>query len=215
MMASAREDPRKAGTIWTLGPLDPLPAIRPLLPAHIRRLGNGARELHALEAAMNTPGEAQRRLANGRRAYIAWVGGQLAAYGWVSFDEEYIGELRLRIRLEPGEAYIWDCATLPAYRRQRLYSALLSYAAADLRNEGIGRIWIGANYDNLPSQKGIALAGFQPVADLGIERVVAMRLVWVEGLPGAPAELVTAARRAFLGERDRVWEAAGGIHPAN
>ena len=207
MMASAQEDPRKAGTIWTLGPHDPLADVQLLLPPHIRRVESA--DLPALETAMGQSGEARRRLEGERQAYAAWVDGELAGYGWVSFEEEYIGELRLRLRLRPQEAYLWDCVTLPPYRRQHLYSALLAHAAADLRQAGIERIWIGADRDNLPSQGGIALAGFQHVADLGIKRVLAMRLVWVEGLAGVPEHLVAEARRAFLGERDQVWEAAG------
>ncbi len=146
-----------------------------------------------------------RRLASGRRCYAAWVGEQLAAYGWVSFGEEHVGELNLRLRMLPGEAYIWDCVTLPDFRRNGLYSALLGYISAQLRREGLRRIWIGADLANLPSQRGIARAGFCHVADLLIERVLAMRLAWVQGRPGVPESLVAEARRVFLDDRDRAW----------
>ena len=42
------------------------------------------------------------------------------SYGWVNFVEEHTGELNLRIQLLPGEGYLWDCATIPAFRRSRL-----------------------------------------------------------------------------------------------
>ena len=119
--------------------------------------------------------------------------------------EEEIGELNLRIKLLPGEAYIWDCATLPAFREKLLYSALLIYILKELRAQNLCRAWIGADYDNLPSQKGMARAGFQHVADLTIQRVLAMRQVWVVGLPEVPEAIVAAARRAFLNDRDKVW----------
>jgi len=32
-----------------------------------------------------------------------------------------------------------------------------------------------------------------------------MRLVWAQGAPGVPEELVAEARRVFLGDRERVW----------
>jgi len=123
----------------------------------------------------------------------------------VTFDEEVIGELGLRIRLAPGEAYIWDCATLPGYRGLRLYPALLGYIIDDLRAGAIRRIWIGADADNLPSQKGIVLSGFQPIADMVLGRVLAMRKLWIRGHAGAPEQLVEDARRALLGERHAVW----------
>ena len=72
----------------------------------------------------------------------------------------------------PGEAYIWDCATLPAYRRLRLYTALLVHIVEQLYAEGLCRVWIGADAENRASQSGMALAGFQPVADLVVTRVI-------------------------------------------
>ena len=70
----------------------------------------------------------EQRLASGKRCYVAQVEGALAAYGWVSWHEEEIGEIGLRLHLMPGEAYIWDCATAPAYRRlSTLHGAVSSY----------------------------------------------------------------------------------------
>jgi hypothetical protein len=150
--------------------------------------------------------ELLNRFNTGRRCYTAWVGDTLAAYGWVSFDEEYIGELNLRVRLLPGEVYIWDCATAPLFRRNRLYSALLSFIIGELCTEQLCRAWIGADLANKPSQQGIARAGFHHVADLVVARVLAMRqVVWVQGQPDVPDQLVAEARRAFLNDRDKVW----------
>jgi ribosomal protein S18 acetylase RimI-like enzyme len=205
MMVSADNDPRRAGTIWTLDLDEPISPLTARLAAEFQRLESGS--LPALSA--NLDGEAaaefSRRLAAGKRSYAAWVTCELAAYGWVSFDEEFVGELNLRLHLLPGEAYIWDCVTLPAFRRNGLYSALLSHIATRLRQEGLRRVWIGADLGNLPSQRGIARAGFRHVADLLIERVLAMRLAWVQGLPGTPEPLVAEARRVFLDNRDQLW----------
>jgi GNAT superfamily N-acetyltransferase len=207
-MVSADNDPRRPGTVWALNIDDPVPEIRPLVPATVRRVGPG--DVPALAAAMGAGSQSEiaRRLEAGRRCYAAWVEGQLAAYGWVSFDQEDIGELNLRLRLLPGEAYIWNCATLPAFRRRRLYSALLVHMVGELRTERVCRVWIGADLDNAASQRGIARAGFRPVADLVVARVLAVRLVWVQGRPDAPASLVAEARRAFLNNRDHAWLAA-------
>jgi ribosomal protein S18 acetylase RimI-like enzyme len=126
----------------------------------------------------------------------------LATYGWVSFKEEWISELGLHIQLTPGEAYIWDCATLPAYRGQGLYPALLAHIALELRAEGLRRVWIGADTGSIASQKGIVRAGFQPIADFfpapagaGSDRF------YVKGHPGIAEDLVLDARDALLSER--------------
>ena len=208
MMVTAEHDPRRAGVIWALNLDEPTPAIVPHILATFRRAG--PESVPALAEAMGggDPAEVLKRFESGRRCYTAWAGDQLAAYGWVSFDEEHIAELNLRLRLLPGEAYIWNCVTLPAYRQNYLYSGLLVYILKELRSGNLCRAWIGADLDNVASQRGIARAGFKPVADLIIARVLTLRSVWVQGRPGVPESLVAEARRAFLNNRDDVWRSA-------
>jgi GNAT superfamily N-acetyltransferase len=206
MMVSAENDPRRAGTIWVLDLDEPVPVVTPQVSATFRRAGPDL--VSVLVSAMDgvSSGGLIKRFENGRRCYVAQVEDQIAAYGWVSLDDEHIGELNLRIKLLPGEVYIWDCATIPAFRRRHLYSALLGYIVAESRAEGLCRAWIGADMDNKPSQQGMARAGFHHVADLVVERVLAMRQVWVQGLPGVPEPIVAEARRAFLNDRDKIWK---------
>jgi ribosomal protein S18 acetylase RimI-like enzyme len=206
-MVSENIDPRRLGTIWSMDLAGLAVPVQARIPAVYRRAGPP--DFTALAEAMDVdPAEVARRFETGRRCTTAWVDGRLAAYGWVSYEQEYIGELRLRLRLQPGEAYIWDCATRPALRGNHLYSALLAVILADLRGESLQRAWIGTDVENEPSQHGIARAGFLHVADLVISRVLGMRLVWVQGLPGMPADLVADARRVFLDNRDQVWLSA-------
>ena len=177
------------------------PAIHPHVEAGFGRLTpDYVTALSAIRGS-DTSAEFLRRFEAGRHCYGAWVQSELAAFGWVSHEEEGIGELNLRIRLLPGEIYIWDCETAPRFRGKRLYSALLAYILDDLRSQLLCRAWIGADLDNLASQRGIARAGFHHVADLVIERVLPMRQVWVVGLAGVPDSIVVEARRAFLNDR--------------
>src|SRR5574341_732822 len=207
MMGSADNNPREAGTVWALNLDEATPVVTPLVQATFRSLG--PESALALAAAMgSTPTEIYKRFDAGRICYSAYVKDQVAAYGWVSFDEEFIGELSLRLKLLPGEAYIWDCATLPAFRQNRLFSALLVYMLQKLRLGRLCRVWIGANLDNLPSQRGIDRVGFHRVADLVVRRVLALRQVQVQSWPGVPESLVVEARRAFLGDRDDAWRLA-------
>jgi hypothetical protein len=215
MMVSADHDPRRAGTIWSTSLAGTLPLVTPLVPAVFCRLEPQS----ALELADAMGADAQsvlqKRFEAGRRCYAMRVDGTLAAYGWVSFGDELVGELNLHLRLLPAEAYIWDCATLPVFRQNHLYSALLTYILREFQEEGLSRAWIGADLDNVPSQLGIARAGFTYVADLVVERVLALRQVWVQGRPGVPDNLVMEARRVFLNDRDPVWRNAlnSGVEP--
>jgi len=85
---------------------------------------------------------------------------------------------------------------------------LLVHILGELRSESLCRAWIGADLDNVASQRGIARAGFSPVADLVIARVLTLRSIWIQGRPDVPDSLVAEARRAFLNNRDKVWLAA-------
>lgn len=175
------------------------PDLRPRLPAIIYRAGSGdVAELAQAMGYRDTDPVLQRR-SLGRRCYIARVEGKLVAYGWITFDQEDIGELGRRIHLDAGEAYIWDCATLPAYRGQRLYPALLAHMLAELKHDGYRRVWIGTGVDNLPSQRGVALVGCQRV----VEIIVAEDGEYAtRGCPGAALQDVLDAHYALFGNRD-------------
>jgi GNAT superfamily N-acetyltransferase len=206
-MSGAEASPQPVGVVWHLATTDAPAAPAAPLPARFGRVRPEA--LAELAQAMGQDGPAlERRFEAGRRCYAAWTGGQLAAYGWVSFGEEHVGELGMHLRLMPNEAYIWDCLTLAAYRRRRLYTALLGHMAEALRVEGVQAIWIGADFDNRPSQAGIARAGFTAVADLvaappnpGEQR----RRAWLQARPGISQTLLAEARRAYMGGSDEVW----------
>lgn len=157
-----------------------------------------------LAAAMGLaePREAQRRFTRGSRCFVAWIEGAIAGYGWVSQGEEEIGELERVLRMRPGEAYIWDCATLEPFRRRGIYSALLGHIVATLRREGLQRLWIGASLGNQPSLKGFANAGFQPAITILYIRLLRVSHSWLIGAASAPPALIADARWALVESRE-------------
>ena len=192
---------RSCGTLWVMHLDWPMPErVVPLVRATFVGVGPEATFMLARAMGLEDPAQVQRRFATRRRCYAAMVEGNLAAYGWVTFDEERIGEMGVHIHLAPGEAYIWDCATAPSYRRHGLYTALLAHIVGELRREGLCRVWIGADGDNLPSQKGIARVGFRPVIDLITARSAANRPIRMHGRPGIPKQIVADARGALSGD---------------
>jgi GNAT superfamily N-acetyltransferase len=154
------------GILWMLRLDKPLQFdIEPRIPAMF--LHAEAEIVGELAEAMrlDDPDPILQRFLKGKHCYIARVEGTIASYGWVTFDEEEIGELGMSIRLKRGEAYIWDCATLPEYRGQHLYPALLAHMVNALKHRGLQRIWIGTDADNLPSQSGVMRVGCHPVLE--------------------------------------------------
>ncbi len=209
MTHPAEDDPQPQGTLWTLDLDQPLP-VGPVLQVPVVFMHAGPEVAQELAQAMDLddPALVLQRFDNGRHCYIGRIEGTLVTYGWVTFDEEDIGELSLSIRLKAGEAYIWNCATLPEHRGQRLYPALLTHIIGELHHQGLHRVWIGTDADNLPSQSGMAVVGLQPIGDVVISRVLTMRRVWMRGRQGVPAQLVSDVRYALFGEREEVWLAA-------
>lgn len=198
-MSESAHPPRRVGTIWIFDLQQPAAEVLPLLQVTFRRIDLHATHLLTRSLGTAVVEEFNQRLSSGRRCYTAWVGSQLAGYGWVSFGGEDVGELGLHLQLQPCEAYVWDCYTLPAFRGKRVYPALLAWILRELNNERLCWVWIGADMDNIPSQQGIDRAGFMRVADLLIGQEVSQRIMWLEGYPGVAESLVNEARRVYLG----------------
>jgi hypothetical protein len=97
MMVSTENDPRRAGVIWVLDLDEPTPVITPLIPTTFRRAGPESVSVLVEAMGGDASGEILKRFKTGRRCYTAWTADKLAAYGWVSFNEEHIGELNLRL----------------------------------------------------------------------------------------------------------------------
>jgi hypothetical protein len=196
--------PERVGTAWTFDLRQRPIEIKPLPQVTFQRVEAGSTELLSTGLDASVLMEFDRRLLSGRRCYTAWVGDsdgkerRLAGYGWVSFDAEDVGELGLRLQLQPCEAYIWDCYTLPDFRNMHIYSTMLAWILQALHEEGLCRAWIGADVANVPSQRGIDRAGFLRVADLLIEQEDSQRKMWLEGYPGVAEKLVNEARRVYL-----------------
>lgn len=207
------------GTLWALETAERLP---PPIPARVPVTFAEARaaDLPELAAAMGlaTTVKLQKRLQghgqNRRRCFlIRESGGTIAAYGWVTHGVECVGELERIFHLQSNEAYLWDFVTEPAWRGQRLYSALLSYIIYQLHREGVPRIWIGAGRQNRPSVRGIANAGFDHVVDVNYYRLSRLSLFWMHKALSAPNPLVAEAYRIMLNEHERrIGRLFLGIH---
>jgi ribosomal protein S18 acetylase RimI-like enzyme len=192
------------GTLWAVEAGDGLPPkCSARLNAEFTEVG--AADVADLAVAMNlpTPEPIQRRLQSKRRCFSLRIAGQIAAYGWVTCGVECVGELERQFHLHDDEAYIWDCGTVPAWRGQRCYSALLSQLIYRLHSEGAPRIWIGASRRNRPSIRGLTNAGFKLVVELTYRRFYRLTLMWIFQAPSARRPLVSAAYRILLNQHER------------
>jgi GNAT superfamily N-acetyltransferase len=154
-----------------------------------------------LAAAMGGEGDlVALRLARGCRCFALRCDGEVASYGWLSSGPEWIGELGLEIEPGAGEAYVWNCFTLPGQRLRGFFRALLLFVVAQARRDGCSRVWIGSLEDGPAS--AIAGAGFAPVLAVDVVDRPGLRELSVAAVPDADPELLKSARRALaLGDR--------------
>ncbi len=95
----------------------------------------------ALVAAMGDEGNrVTPRFERGSRAFAVVEAGKVVSYGWLSTATEWIGELGVEISPDAGEAYIWNCLTLPEHRRRSHYRALLEGIVAQAREPADGEV---------------------------------------------------------------------------
>lgn len=205
------------GTLWALETSEGLPPrCQARIEVTCEEIGDD--DVGELAAAMGLPNSEpikQRFQGNGRpqgkrRCFCLRIAGRadsvpdqtIAAYGWVTHGVERVGELERQFNLCDDEAYIWDCVTLPAWRGQRLYSALLSHLIYQLHGEEVPRIWIGASRQNKPSIRGIANAGFQHVVDVTYHRLLRLTFFWIHEALSARRPLLAAAYRILINEHE-------------
>ena len=116
---------------------------------------------------------------------------------------EYVGELERTFQLDDEDAYIWDCATVSAWRGKHCYSALLSQIVYRLHREGTPRIWIGASQQNRPSIRAFANAGFSEVVRLTYRRFRRLTWMWIRRAHSQRRPLVSAAYDILINSHER------------
>ena len=135
------------------------------------------------------------RMARGCRCFGAWLGDEVAGYGWLSTKSEFIGELELTITPGAGEGYIWNCFTLEHLRRRGVLRALLASIRARAHDEGLSRLWIGSVA--IPAEKAFGPSGFTPALSFASELFAGYRWIHVAPVAGAQPALVTAAHEVM------------------
>jgi len=115
-----------------------------------------------------TAEEMAARFAAGHKAYVAFIGNEPAAWGWVATHSAEIGELGSRFSIGAGERYLWNFVTRAAFRGRGIYPCLIE-AIIGAESAFADRFWIAYAPENHASRTGIVKAGFRTVADLAFD----------------------------------------------
>jgi|GEM_PF-3795591 RimJ/RimL family protein N-acetyltransferase len=90
--------------------------------------------------------------------------GEVASYLWLACPESSATFVpfsqKLQMIIKPGEAYLFDCRTAPAFQKQGFYKNGLCEAIKICARRGARVVYIQCKRDNLASRKGILSAGF-------------------------------------------------------
>jgi hypothetical protein len=161
-----------------------------------------------IAAGAERPELAEARVHGGRLGFVAESTehpGIILSYGWVAQPGDSVNDLDFNLQMPSGEAWIYDCATIPMARGRHLYPAILRAMQSELANRGFARAWIGTAPANWPSQRGIARASFQKFADIDWSGAGTV----IYGAPGIPEELLGIAALASEDVDARILPNAG------
>lgn len=111
--------------------------------------------------------EIGHRIDRGDRCYGARLAGELVHYSWVQhLGSHAIESAGLDIPIPDRELWIYNCRTSERHRGRGIYPQTLDHIVMDAFAAGANCAWIYAAESNVPSQRGIARAGFTFVATL-------------------------------------------------
>jgi ribosomal protein S18 acetylase RimI-like enzyme len=104
----------------------------------------------------------KRRFQKGKICFIAIYKEKVAAFAWISIDNEFEPNLQVEIKLEEKEAYLFDAYVVPEYRNHRLYPALGDTSLRYLRSQGYKNVLFFVGNSNKYSLKSVRSSGFKP-----------------------------------------------------
>jgi GNAT superfamily N-acetyltransferase len=165
-------------SLYTISASEPLPLIKTPEGAIIEE----CEDLHLLAyMAGSTIENMRQRMANDHVAFVAYVNGQPAAFGWMARGKATIGELNHELVLPEGHRYLWNFRTLAPFRGRGLYPYLLQWIIRFERSKS-ERFWIIHAPENRASRQGIIKAGFEYAGQL-----------YLNGAGNAAIQIVNAA----------------------
>jgi ribosomal protein S18 acetylase RimI-like enzyme len=111
------------------------------------------------------PSDLEERFEAGDACHVARTNGRIVAARWSSTREVSIGYLGHRSELPPGEAYLYDAYTTPAFRRRGIAVALSRHIFMLLHGQGVRNMLSAADPAN-PAGSGFNRSTGTPVATL-------------------------------------------------
>lgn len=111
--------------------------------------------------------EIRRRLAEGQECELAFVGEDLVHYIWRTTKPVYLPYLRRTYLPSPGEIFVMEVFTPPAFRRHGIYIQSIARTGARARQSGLRRQSSHVAWWNTPVLHTANKTGAQVVGTVG------------------------------------------------
>lgn len=172
---------------WYARPLDE--PIRPVAPRPGVELGTLSEadlpEYLAFRRGA-TEGQFLGRLRAGHVCFSARLDGELASVTWVSTDTARMEAVDAELKLEPGEAYLYDSFSTPRARGQRLQPAICAGILERYRAAGFRQAVTLIGPENRPNIASRTRSGFRRTGTLASLRIGPLRRQWFRGRRTVP-----------------------------
>lgn len=122
----------------------------------------------------------QARLERGDRCYAAWHEGRIVHAAWVCTKDIYDPYLRRTLLLHPGDIYIYDSYTLPAYRHHGLARTRNIHVFRQYREEGFRRSTAIVALENKAAFGSVKAVGNHPIGMVRCVRLGPWQWDWQE-----------------------------------
>jgi hypothetical protein len=152
----------------------PMPEVECTLRVQIRLLGAGDTDALKRHRSDLDPARLAARLElleRGHACVAAWLDGEIVASVWIAFDEARVPEIDRRLRLAPGEVFLYDSYTSAPARGHGIATVRAVWTARYLRDAGY-RLAIGhVRPENRRAQGPPARAGYRVLGTAGYVRL--------------------------------------------
>jgi GNAT superfamily N-acetyltransferase len=141
---------------------EPVPGIVPKIKVQIRK---AIIDDHVKFKGMFNENKYKRlreRFTKGRLCFVAIDGEKVVGQQWVSLDDEYDPELKIGVKVNNNEGYLYDVYVVPEYRSNRLQLVLAAEAMKYLHDQGYEKATTIVAAYNTHSLRTCATEGFIP-----------------------------------------------------
>ena len=154
---------------------------RPVEGLILRRATAEDADRYASDIGTDSADTFVRRLSDTTHCYVVVSGGIFLHATWITTKAAWTRELRAYFRPPPGDAYVFESFTRSDARGKGAYPFALREICHELSAEGVARVWVAVEVDNIPSLKAVTKGGYEEAwrvtyrRRLGILRVDAPR----------------------------------------